>query len=86
VYFSCAFQAFWTHAPSARASDFEENMLFDFHGIEYDSSKLEPIYDIFFHERGVVYGVGNWKTTNHSLTPPFSFDIHNTNSQRTLFA
>ena len=49
----CALGAFWTHTPSARASDFEENMFFNFHRIEYDSSKLEPIYDIFFHEKGV---------------------------------
>jgi hypothetical protein len=52
-------------------------------GLQNYTSKLEPIHDIVFHEKGVVYVISNWKTTNHSLTPPFSFDIHNTVLPRT---
>ena len=83
---SGAFGAFGTHTPIARAPNLQIDVFLDLHGIKYDPSKLEPFHDIFFHEKGVVYVIGNWETTNHSVTPPFSFDIHNTNSQRTSSA
>jgi hypothetical protein len=84
VDFPGASRTFRAHGPCSGTPNLEENMLLDLHGIEYDPSKLEPFHDIFFHEKGVVYVIGNWETTNHSVTPPFSLDIHNTNSPRTF--
>jgi hypothetical protein len=81
--FPSAFGAFWAHAPCSSASNFQVNMVFHFHGIEDDPSKREPFHDIVFHEKGGVYVISNWKTTNHSLTSPFSLDIHNTVLPRT---